>query len=59
LVGNIKLKFYNSKLSGSLFKAFLIAYKDCFREVDNMDFFGNWRETQKEIERYDWYRLYG
>lgn len=38
----------------SSFKAFLIAYQDCFGEVDNIDFFGNWRETQKDIEWYDW-----
>jgi hypothetical protein len=37
------------------FKAFLIAYQDQFEEVNNTEFFSNWRETfDKEIVWKDW-----
>jgi len=38
----------------SPFKGFLIAYQSQFREVNNIDFFRNWRETQKDSEWHDW-----
>lgn len=38
----------------SQFKAFLIAYQNQFGEVNNLDFFRSWRETQSEIEWHNW-----
>lgn len=38
----------------SLFKAFLIAYQDHFQEVNNLEFFRDWKAAQQNIEWYEW-----
>lgn len=38
----------------SSFKGFLIAYLAQFKEVNNIDFFRNWRTSQEDIEWHDW-----
>ena len=38
----------------SRFQAFLIAYQDRFGEVDNVDFFGNWKETLHNVAWRNW-----
>lgn len=38
----------------SLFEAFLIAYQDQFKEIDNTDFFRNWKHTHRNIEWHEW-----
>ena len=38
----------------SSFGAFLIAYQDQFKEIDNTNFFRNWKHTYKDIEWHGW-----
>jgi len=47
--------FRNSILSlTSQFKGYLIGYQAQFREVNNIDFFSNWKTTQKNVEWFNW-----
>jgi hypothetical protein len=38
----------------SEFQSFLIAYADTFGEVNNVDFFNNWKETIRNISWHSW-----
>jgi len=38
----------------SPFKGFLISYQDWFQEVNNVDFFENWKAAQGDIEWHQW-----
>jgi len=54
-ISETPIYFRNSILSlTSQFKGFLIGYQAQFREVNNNDFFGNWKASHNNVEWYNW-----